>query len=99
MQIYGFIDRDAQGRFSIGASVWHLGLIFRRGHASGEVIRPVLRQLVETTGNPDLPYRENNMELEKFGGEERMRLRLGTGPARWCCGALRGRRCLIRRSS
>ena len=30
MGIYGFIQRDEDGRFSVGPSVWRLGLIFRR---------------------------------------------------------------------
>ncbi len=90
MQIFGFIDRDAEGRFSIGASVWHLGLIFRQEFATGETIRPVLRQLVEATGETAsffvragndrvCLYRENTPNLEQFGVEEGMRLRLGTG--------------------
>lgn len=36
MALFGFLDRDAQGRFSIGASVWHLGLIFRQRFDTGE---------------------------------------------------------------
>lgn len=90
LQIFGFLDRDAQGRFAIGASVWHLGLIFRQGFATDEIVRPVLRQLVDATGETAsffvragddrvCLYRENNAELQKYGVEEGMRLRLGTG--------------------
>ena len=90
MALYGFIDRDADGRFSIGASVWHLGLIFRQEFATGETIRPVLRDLVSATGETAsffvragddrvCLYRENSPSLEAYGVEEGMRLRLGTG--------------------
>lgn len=90
MALYGFIDRDIDGRFSIGASVWHLGLVFRQEFDTGETIRPVLRRLVEATGETAsffvragddrvCLYRENAPNLEKFGVEEGMRLRLGTG--------------------
>ncbi|WP_114965776.1 IclR family transcriptional regulator [Alkalilacustris brevis] len=90
MAIYGFIDRDAEGRFSIGASVWHLGLIFRQEFDSGETLRPVLRRLVEATGETAsyfvragndrvCLYRENISNLVEYGVEEGMRLRLGTG--------------------
>ncbi|MCS0494599.1 helix-turn-helix domain-containing protein [Ancylobacter sp. MQZ15Z-1] len=90
MAIYGFIDRDAEGRFSIGASVWHLGLIFRQEFDSAELIRPVLRRLVDATGETAsyfvragndrvCLFRENSPSLEKYGVEEGVRLRLGTG--------------------
>lgn len=90
MSLYGFIDRDAEGRFSVGASVWHLGLIFRQEYDTGETIRPVLRDLVIATGETAsyfvkagddrvCLYRENSPSLEKYGVEEGMRLRLGTG--------------------
>lgn len=90
LQIYGFIDRDTDGRFSVGASIWHLGLIFRQDYDTGETIRPVLRKLVELTGETAsffvkaggdrvCLYRENSPVLEKYGVEEGMRLRLGTG--------------------
>lgn len=90
LQIFGFLDRDTQGRFAIGASVWHLGLIFRQGFATDEIVRPVLRQLVAATGETAsffvragddrvCLYRENNTDLQKYGVEEGIRLRLGTG--------------------
>lgn len=90
MALYGFIDRDADGRFSLGASVWHLGLIFRQDFDTGEVIRPALRRLAEATGetasffvragNDRLClYRENAAPLEPYGVEEGMRLRLDSG--------------------
>ena len=38
--IYGFIQRDDGGRFSIGPSVWRLGLLFRRDFVTREAIAP-----------------------------------------------------------
>lgn len=90
MALYGFLDRDAAGRFSIGASVWHLGLIFRQGFDTGETIRPALRDLVAMSGETAsffvragddrvCLYRENSPGLERYGVEEGMRLKLGVG--------------------
>lgn len=88
--LYGFLDRDEVGRFSLGAGVWHLGLIFRQGFDTGETIRPALRELVSLTGETAsffvraghdrvCLYRENSPSLERYGVEEGMRLKLGTG--------------------
>ncbi|MEO0830259.1 MAG: IclR family transcriptional regulator [Pseudomonadota bacterium] len=90
MQIYGFINRDADGTFTIGASIWRLGLIFRQDFNNGEEIRPVLRKLVELTGETAsfyvkagqervCLYRENSPDLMRFHLEEGMRLTLNTG--------------------
>lgn len=90
MSLYGFIDRDNGGRFSIGASVWHLGLIFRQEFDTGETVRPILRKLVRATGETAslfvragndrvCLYRENGPKLAHFGVEEGMRLKLDTG--------------------
>lgn len=90
LALYGFLDRDAAGRFSLGAGVWHLGLIFRQSFETGETIRPALRELVRQTGETAsffvragddrvCLYRENSPGLERYGVEEGMRLKLGTG--------------------
>ena len=90
MALYGFIDRDPEGRFSIGASVWRLGLIFRRDFDTGETIRPVLRRLARDSGETAsffvragedrvCLYRENSHNLHRFGVEEGMRTKLSTG--------------------
>lgn len=90
MMLYGMIDRDADGRFVVGAAIWHLGLIFRQDYDTGETIRPVLRRLVEMTGETAsffvragsdrvCLYRENSPNLEAYGVEEGMRLRLASG--------------------
>lgn len=90
MQIYGIINRDPDGAFSIGASIWRLGLIFRQDFNNGEEIRPILRKLVELTGETAsfyvragqdrvCLYRENSPDLLRFHLEEGMRLGLNTG--------------------
>jgi len=90
LAIYGFIQRDASGRFSVGPSVWRLGLIFRRDFTRREHVAPSLRMLVEATGETSsfyvrsgneriCLYRENSPNLLRFHVEEGMRLRLSTG--------------------
>lgn len=90
LQIYGFINRDTDGNFSIGASIWRLGLIFRQDFNNGEEVRPILRKLVELTGETAsfyvragqervCLYRENSPDLMRFHLEEGMRLDLNTG--------------------
>lgn len=88
--LYGFLDRNEAGRFSLGAGVWHLGLIFQQGFDTDETIRPALRELVRLTGETAsffvragddrvCLYRENSLGLERYGVDEGMRLKLGTG--------------------
>ncbi|WP_305987571.1 IclR family transcriptional regulator [Roseibium sp. MMSF_3544] len=90
MSIYGFIQRDEDGRFSVGPSVWRLGLIFRRDFTRREHVAPSLKILAEATGETAsfyvragnervCLYRENSPNLLRFHVEEGMRLRLSTG--------------------
>lgn len=90
MAIYGFIQRDPEGRFSVGPSVWRLGLIFRRDFTRREHVAPSLKILAEATGETAsfyvrsgneriCLYRENSPNLLRFHVEEGMRLRLSTG--------------------
>lgn len=90
MSLYGFLDRDEEGRFLVGASVWQLGLIFRQEFDTGETIRPALRELVRLTGETAsffvragddrlCLYRENSPGLLRYGVEEGARLKLGAG--------------------
>ncbi|MEM1285904.1 MAG: IclR family transcriptional regulator [Pseudomonadota bacterium] len=90
MGVYGFVQRDDGGRFSIGPSVWRLGLLFRRDFVTREAIAPALRKLVEATGETAsfyvksgdervCLYRENSPNLLRFHVEEGMRLNLSTG--------------------
>lgn len=90
LALYGFIQRDPDGRFSVGPSVWRLGLIFRRDFAKREKVTPALRRLVKATGETAsyyvrsgnervCLYRENSPNLLRFHVEEGMRLKLSTG--------------------
>ncbi|MGI3185216.1 IclR family transcriptional regulator [Nioella aestuarii] len=90
MQLYGFLTRDADGRYGIGASVWRLGLLFRQDYQNGDTIRPVLRDLVEKTGETAsfyvrageervCLYRENSPNLIRYHLEEGMRLPMDRG--------------------
>ncbi|WP_299665847.1 IclR family transcriptional regulator [uncultured Ruegeria sp.] len=90
MAIYGFIQRDDSGQFSVGPSVWRLGLIFRRDFKKREHVAPSLKILTEATGETAsfyvrngneriCLYRENSPNLLRFHVEEGMRLRLTTG--------------------
>lgn len=74
----------------MGASVWRLGLIFRKDFATREQVAPALKQLVKATGETAsfyvkagqdrvCLYRENSPNLLRFHVEEGMRLRLSTG--------------------
>ena len=88
--LYGFLSKDSDGRYSLGASVWQLGVIFRNDFNRGEVIRPFLRLLVEQTGETATFFvragadrvclhRENCANLMHYGVDEGMRLRLDDG--------------------
>ncbi len=90
LSIYGFIQRDAEGRFSVGPSVWRLALIFRRDFTRREHVAPALRILAEATGETAsfyvragnervCLYRENSPNLMRYHVEEGMRLKLSTG--------------------
>ena len=62
MAIFGFIQRDEAGRFSVGPSVWRLGLIFRRDFARREHVAPSLKILSEATGETASFYVRNGNE-------------------------------------
>ncbi|MGX9355063.1 IclR family transcriptional regulator [Roseobacteraceae bacterium S113] len=90
MGLYGFVQRDAAGRFSVGPAVWRLGLIFRRDFTQREHVAPALKTLADATGETAsfyvrsgnervCLYRENSPNLLRFHVEEGMRLRLSTG--------------------
>lgn len=88
--IYGFVNKGQDGRFSVGASVWRLGLIFRQDFTSREKVAPALKELVKATGETAsfyvkagkervCLYRENSPNLLRFHVEEGMRLQMATG--------------------
>ncbi|WP_282076346.1 IclR family transcriptional regulator [Epibacterium ulvae] len=90
MAIYGFIQRDDAGKFTVGPSVWRLGLVFRQDFTKREHVAPSLRILADATGETAsfyvkvgnervCLYRENSPNLLRFHVEEGMRLKLSTG--------------------
>jgi DNA-binding IclR family transcriptional regulator len=46
----GYLIREESGVFRLGPALWRLGSIYRAQFNLGEVIRPELRRLVESTG-------------------------------------------------
>ncbi|MEM8572011.1 MAG: IclR family transcriptional regulator [Pseudomonadota bacterium] len=90
LAIYGFIQRDSAGRFSVGPSVWRLGMLFRRNFLTRETVAPALNALVEATGETAsfyvlaedqrvCLYRQVSPHVVRVHGEEGIRLNLSTG--------------------
>ena len=50
LEKFGHITRDAEGLFHLGPSLWRLGSVFRQNLRMGPVVRPVLAELVKSTG-------------------------------------------------
>ena len=89
---FGYLRRGPDLRFRLGPALWRLGALYRRSFDLGEAIRPVLRKLVETTGETAsfyvidaaerlCLYRENSPDPMRHHLEEGARLPLGYGAA------------------
>ncbi len=50
LERFGYLRRGEDGRFRLGPSLWRLGALYRQGFDMGEQVRPVLRRLVDMTG-------------------------------------------------
>ena len=50
LEKFGHITRDAEGLFYLGPSLWRLGSVFRQNLRMGPIVRPVLADLVNVTG-------------------------------------------------
>ncbi|WP_170349203.1 IclR family transcriptional regulator [Ruegeria atlantica] len=50
LEKFGHITRDAEGLFHLGPSLWRLGSVFRQNLRMGPIVRPVLAELVNATG-------------------------------------------------
>ena len=50
LEKFGHVTRDAEGLFHLGPSLWRLGSVFRQNLRMGPIVRPVLANLVNTTG-------------------------------------------------
>ena len=85
--LHGFIDRNDDGIFTLGANIWRLGLIFQQSHFHRDDIQPMLSELVGFTGETAVFYvksgnervclfRKNSPNMLRFHLEEGMRLPL-----------------------
>lgn len=50
MQRFGYLHRDNEGYFRLGASLWRLGVLYQGSFDLQQHVRPVLRQVVEAVG-------------------------------------------------
>ena len=50
LEHFNYIERDAAGRYHVGPAPWRLGAIYRQGFHLGDAVCPVLRELLELTG-------------------------------------------------
>ncbi|MBR3372218.1 MAG: IclR family transcriptional regulator [Rhodobacteraceae bacterium] len=89
---YGYLRKDADGRYRPGPALWRLGALYRRGHELDDVIRPTLRKLVRDTGETAsfyvidaderlCLYRENAPGRGRHHLDEGMRMSLQSGAA------------------
>jgi DNA-binding IclR family transcriptional regulator len=87
---YGYIKRMVDGRYRLGPSLWRLGSLYQKDFDLGENIRPILRDLVNRTGETAsfyvceqgerlCLYRENSPNPLRHHLEEGNRLSLNTG--------------------
>ncbi|PWU70947.1 IclR family transcriptional regulator [Ochrobactrum sp. POC9] len=49
LERFGYLHREADGRFRLGSSLYRLGNQYQRAFNLADYVRPVLRELVETT--------------------------------------------------
>ena len=89
---YGYLVRDDKGLFRLGPGLWRLGSSYRRNFDLDEFIRPVLRELVNETGETAsfsvrdgdervCLYRENSRHPIRHHLDEGVRLPLDRGAA------------------
>lgn len=50
LERFGYITRNANGTYGLGAALWRLGSMYRKEFDLGEHIRPALRQLRDLSG-------------------------------------------------
>lgn len=90
LERFGYLVRQDDGRFRLGASLWRLGSLYRRGFALAEHVRPELRRLVDATGETAsyyvrdgdsrvCLYRLNSPRAARHHLTEGQRLRLDAG--------------------
>lgn len=69
----GYLHRDAQGLFSLGPQPLRLAAVYRRSLRNEDLIRPVLRQLVNETGESASFFRREGDRRLCLYREETMR--------------------------
>ena len=52
LEKFGYVTRDYDGIFHLGASLWHRSSVYRDNLQLGNIIRPALIELVEKTKKP-----------------------------------------------
>lgn len=81
LERFGYLHRDAEGRFRLGPSLWRLGNLYQNAFDLAAYVRPVLRRLVEETGETAgfyiradgkriCLYRQNSSKLIRHHFEE-----------------------------
>jgi len=50
LEKFGYLRRGEDGRYRLGSTLWRLGALYRSRFQLADVVRPVLRRLVERTG-------------------------------------------------
>ncbi|MFV0332733.1 MAG: IclR family transcriptional regulator [Tropicimonas sp.] len=92
LRLYGFLTRDDAKVYRLGPNLWRLGALYRRKFDLGELIRPILRHLVEVTGETAsfyvrdreervCLYRENSGHPIRHHLDEGSRLSIDRGAA------------------
>jgi DNA-binding IclR family transcriptional regulator len=92
LEVEGFLIRGGDRRFRPGPELWRLGALYQRNLDLGELIRPSLRRLVETTGETAsfyvadgderiCLYRINSPHSLRYHLEEGQRLPIDRGAA------------------
>lgn len=90
LERYGYVTRRPSGHFMIGPSLWRLGVLYSQAFESAEIIRPILREIVQKTmetatfyvrdGNDRIClYRETSPHALRFDLDEGARLTMDRG--------------------
>lgn len=82
LERFGYLHRDDDGEFRLGPSLWRLGVHYQNGFNLGDFVRPVLRQLVDETGETAAFYireRSRRIVLYRLNGQRLIRSHLEEG--------------------
>lgn len=90
LERFHFLIRRDDGRFAIGQAVWRLGLLYRNSFELESLVRPILAELVQHTGETAsfyvkegharvVLYRENSTRAARHHLDEGVSLPLDSG--------------------